>query len=70
MCVLRRLGPRVQDFGVVLDGSILNYTVFGMPNIKLFAGNSHPDLGKRIADRLGINIGRTVLKKFANQETW
>ncbi|RDD46811.1 Ribose-phosphate pyrophosphokinase 1 [Trichoplax sp. H2] len=40
-----------------------------MPNIKLFAGNSHPDLGKRISDRLGISLGRVVLKKFANQET-
>lgn len=40
-----------------------------MPNIKVFSGTSHPDLGKRIAERLGLNPGRATLKKFSNQET-
>ncbi|XP_015782624.1 ribose-phosphate pyrophosphokinase 1 [Tetranychus urticae] len=40
-----------------------------MPNIKVFSGSSHPDLAQKIVERLGINIGKTVLKKFSNQET-
>ena len=41
-----------------------------MTNIKLFSGNSHPELSKLIADRLGIELGKVTLKKFSNQETW
>ncbi|XP_067142796.1 ribose-phosphate pyrophosphokinase 2-like [Centruroides vittatus] len=40
-----------------------------MPNIKVFGGSSHPDLAQRIVDRLGITLGKVVLKKFSNQET-
>ena len=41
-----------------------------MPNIKVFAGNSHPDLAQKVVDRLGIELGRVVTKKFSNQESW
>ena len=41
-----------------------------MPNIKVFAGNSHPELAQKISDRLGISLGKVVTKKFSNQETW
>ena len=41
-----------------------------MPNIKIFSGSSHPDLAQRIVDRLGIDLGRVVTKKFSNLETW
>ena len=41
-----------------------------MPNIKVFSGTSHPDLAQRIVDRLGIDIGKVVTKKFSNLETW
>ncbi|VEL11818.1 unnamed protein product [Protopolystoma xenopodis] len=41
-----------------------------MPNIKIFAGSSNSDLAKRIADRIGIQLGKVTLKKFSNQETW
>ena len=41
-----------------------------MPNIKVFSGNSHPDLAQKIVDRLGIELGKVVTKKFSNQETW
>ena len=41
-----------------------------MPNVKVFSGSSHPDLAAKITDRLGIHVGRAVLKKFSNQETW
>jgi len=41
-----------------------------MPNIKIFSGSSHPDLAQKIVDRLGIDIGKVVTKKFSNMETW
>eukprot|EP00092_Neocalanus_flemingeri_P027241 GFUD01029542.1.p1 GENE.GFUD01029542.1~~GFUD01029542.1.p1 ORF type:complete len:319 (+),score=74.62 GFUD01029542.1:221-1177(+) len=40
-----------------------------MPNIKVFSGNSHPDLAKKICARLGINHANVVAQKFANGET-
>lgn len=40
-----------------------------MPNIKVFCGSSHPDLSQKIVDRLGIELGRVVAKKFSNLET-
>jgi hypothetical protein len=40
-----------------------------MPNIKIFSGSSHPDLGRKICDRLGISHSRVVTRKFANGET-
>ncbi|XP_055332616.1 ribose-phosphate pyrophosphokinase 2-like [Paramacrobiotus metropolitanus] len=40
-----------------------------MPNIKLFCGSSHPDLARKIAERLGIDLSKASLKKFSNQET-
>ncbi|XP_010579869.1 PREDICTED: ribose-phosphate pyrophosphokinase 2 isoform X2 [Haliaeetus leucocephalus] len=40
-----------------------------MPNIVLFSGSSHHDLSQRVADRLGLELGKVVTKKFSNQET-
>merc|ERR1711935_1190900 len=40
-----------------------------MPNIKVFAGSSHPDLTQKLCDRLGIQPGKVVTKKFSNLET-
>uniref|UniRef100_A0A1B6G8I9 Ribose-phosphate pyrophosphokinase 2 n=2 Tax=Cicadellinae TaxID=33370 RepID=A0A1B6G8I9_9HEMI len=40
-----------------------------MPNIKVFSGTSHPDLAQRVVDRLGIDLGKVVTKKFSNLET-
>lgn len=40
-----------------------------MPNIKVFSGSSHPDLAQKIVDRLGIDLGKVVAKKFSNLET-
>ncbi|XP_026472008.1 ribose-phosphate pyrophosphokinase 1 isoform X2 [Ctenocephalides felis] len=40
-----------------------------MPNIKVFSGSSHVDLAQRIVDRLGIDLGKVVTKKFSNLET-
>uniref|UniRef100_A0A8C6W3S2 Ribose-phosphate pyrophosphokinase N-terminal domain-containing protein n=1 Tax=Nannospalax galili TaxID=1026970 RepID=A0A8C6W3S2_NANGA len=40
-----------------------------MPNIKIFSGSSHQDLSQKSADRLGLELGTVVTKKFSNQET-
>jgi len=40
-----------------------------MPNIKIFSGSSHADLCNKICDRLGIESGKVVTKKFSNLET-
>ena len=40
-----------------------------MPNIKIFSGSSHPDLTKKICDRLGLPVGVVITKKYANHET-
>ncbi|KAK2108830.1 Ribose-phosphate pyrophosphokinase 2 [Saguinus oedipus] len=40
-----------------------------MTNIVLFSGSSHQDLSQRVADRLGLELGKVVTKKFSNQET-
>lgn len=39
-------------------------------NIKIFTGNSNPDLAKSIADILGIKIGDSKVSKFSNGETY
>lgn len=40
-----------------------------MPNIKVFSGTSHPELTRKICDRLGIDKGKVVTTKFSNGET-
>ncbi|ODQ82932.1 hypothetical protein BABINDRAFT_159416 [Babjeviella inositovora NRRL Y-12698] len=40
-----------------------------MRKCKVFVGTSHPELGKLVCDRLGINPAPCTLKKFANGET-
>lgn len=39
-----------------------------MPNIKVFGGSSHKDLTEKICDRLGIESGKVITKKFSNGE--
>uniref|UniRef100_A0A2K5LL67 ribose-phosphate diphosphokinase n=1 Tax=Cercocebus atys TaxID=9531 RepID=A0A2K5LL67_CERAT len=40
-----------------------------MPNIVLFWGSSHQDQSQRVANCLGLELGKVVTKKFSNQET-
>ena len=40
-----------------------------MPNIKVFSGSSHIDLAVKTVEKLGIPLGKTVLRKFSNGET-
>ena len=55
---------------IIDDSSPCAQNKLAMPNIKVFSGTSHPDLAQKIADRLGIELGKVVTKKFSNQETW
>ncbi|KAF5098828.1 hypothetical protein D0Z00_001887 [Geotrichum galactomycetum] len=38
-------------------------------SIKLLAGNSHPELAKAVASRLGLELSRIAVSQYANQET-
>ncbi len=38
--------------------------------LMLFSGRSNPELGERIAEKLGINLGGILLKTFANGEIY
>ncbi len=38
--------------------------------LKVYAGRSNPALAKRIAEKLGVNLGSVQLKTFANGETY
>lgn len=40
-----------------------------MRKCKIFVGSSHPELGKLVCDRLGVEPAPCTLKKFANGET-
>ena len=41
-----------------------------MPNIKVFSGNSNPELAKDIAHRLGLpDLNKVTVQKFSNKET-
>ena len=37
-------------------------------NVKLFAGNSNPELARKIAEKLGMPLGDCVVKQFADGE--
>lgn len=37
-------------------------------NIKIFAGNAHPELAKEVADILGVPVGDSKVGKFSNGE--
>src|ERR671924_100481 len=38
--------------------------------LMVFAGRSHPELARRIADSLGVELGEVELETFANDETY
>ncbi|KAH3902599.1 Ribose-phosphate pyrophosphokinase 2 [Saccharomycodes ludwigii] len=38
-------------------------------SIKLLAGNSHPDLAEKIANRLGLNLAKIGVYQYSNRET-
>ena len=42
----------------------------GSRRLMVFSGRSNQDLAMRIASRLGMDLGRTTLKTFANGEIY
>ena len=54
---------------VVCGYHLVATSAVNMSNIKVFAGNSNPELSKRIVARLGHELAKVSLKKFSNQET-
>jgi ribose-phosphate pyrophosphokinase len=41
----------------------------GDGNLKIFSGSSNPLLAEKVAMNLGIELGRALVTKFANEET-
>ena len=39
-------------------------------SIKIFTGNSHPELAKLVAKRIGIELAKVVVMEYSNQETF
>ena len=39
-----------------------------LSSLKLFAGNAHPDLGHRVAEYLGVELGRLTSDRFSDGE--
>ena len=39
-------------------------------DIKLFSGSAHPVLAKEISEFLEIPLGKTIIKRFADNEVW
>lgn len=37
-------------------------------NVKVFTCNSHPELAKEIAERMGVELGKSTVKKFSDGE--
>ncbi|KAK5261204.1 ribose phosphate diphosphokinase subunit prs4 [Exophiala xenobiotica] len=38
-------------------------------SIKLLTGNSHPELARAVANRLGIELTKIMVLQYSNQET-
>ncbi len=51
---------------VAPDGS--NGAAQSLGGMKLFAGNAHPELARKVAENLGIKLGRLTATKFADGE--
>jgi len=39
-----------------------------LDGMKLFCGNAHPELGRRVASQLGLQLGKLTTTKFADGE--
>lgn len=59
-----------QDEDLIDTSDLKNPLLSIMPNIKIFGGSSHPSLARLVVDKLGFDLGKSVMKKFSNKETW
>ena len=56
---------------VTADPSAEHFIVRGpQKRLMVFAGRSHPELARSIAEKLGVELGDVELKTFANDETY
>ena len=59
------------DLGVVSEPQPGHWIERGPhKRLMVFGGRSHPELAKRIAEQLGVELGEVELKSFANGETY
>jgi ribose-phosphate pyrophosphokinase len=59
------------DLAVVTDPKPGHWIERGpQKRLMVFSGSSHPELAKRIAEQLGVELGEVTLKSFANGETY
>merc|ERR1712230_220570 len=49
--------------------SALGFSGMASNSIKLLTGNSHPELAKAVANRLGIELTKIMVLQYSNQET-
>jgi len=63
--------PSGPDFVHHVSSVITDFTEYGMASnsIKLLTGNSHPELAKLVARRLGIELTKIMVLQYSNQET-
>ncbi len=41
-----------------------------VPEMRLFSGSAHPELARKVAKHLGIELGRIDIKRFSDGEFW
>lgn len=63
----RVIGPQLIGTPVEVLSTLENPEA--MRKCKVFVGSSHPELGKLVCDRLGVEPAPCTLKKFSNGET-
>ena len=69
-CQNRRTSSLKIEPASQLPGGGKNNQPSAMPNIKVFSGNSNPDLARDIAHRLGLpDLNKVTVQKFSNKET-
>jgi ribose-phosphate pyrophosphokinase len=63
--------PGLEGRVAMSDPAPEHYIVRGpQKRLMVFAGRSHPDLARDIAEKLGVELGDIELKTFANDETY
>src|SRR5690349_8726351 len=56
--------------GITLAGTkeIVKQIETGADALRIFTGNAHPELAKRVAEYLGVQLGKMTATKFADGE--
>src|SRR5690348_12083084 len=63
--------PGLEGGAAVSDPAPEHYIVRGpQKRLMVFAGRSHPDLARSMAEKVGVELGDVELKTFANDETY